>query len=75
MKYITRNFDTCNKTAKTQSCIVDVVTKLRAGRSAVRILVVVRKLYILQKGHGAHQSSRSVGTGVLCRDKASGACT
>ena len=75
-KYITRNFDTCNKEAKTQTSIVGVVTRLRAGRSVVRIPVVARNFPIFQKvhtGHGAHQASRSVDTGVLCRGKASGA--
>jgi hypothetical protein len=72
---ITRNFDTCNKKAKAQSCIVGVVIRLRAAPSVVRIPIVTRNLSILQKvhtGHGAQQASRSVGTGFFAGVKRPG---
>jgi hypothetical protein len=43
---------------------VSIVTKLRAGRSGVRIAAVTRDIYLLQN---AHPSAYSVGIGFLSR--------
>jgi hypothetical protein len=52
--------------------VVDMVTRLRAGESEVRISAEARYfsiLHIVQTGSGVHPASFSMGTGILSRGR------